>query len=76
MCGRVFLTSLNPKGDVTKAINEWKKERALTLLRDHKITLCRAAAMADVTYVEMLELASEIDIGCDLEELEGDLERL
>lgn len=55
---------------LTKAITEWKKERALILLRDHKITLRRAAAMADVTYVEMLELASEIDVGLDLEELE------
>jgi len=31
--------------------------------------------MADVTYIEMLELAQDIDIGYDLEELERDLER-
>ncbi|MBU7017314.1 MAG: hypothetical protein HXS44_07370 [Theionarchaea archaeon] len=60
---------------LTKAISEWKKERALKLLKDHKITIRTAASMADVTYIEMLELASAIDIGYDLEELERDLER-
>jgi predicted HTH domain antitoxin len=60
---------------LTKAISEWKKEKALTLLKDHKITIRTAASMAEVTYVEMLELAKGIDIGYDLEELERDLER-
>jgi len=60
---------------LTKAISEWKKERALELLKDHKITIRKAASMADVTYVEMLELAKKLDIGYDLEELERDLER-
>lgn len=60
---------------LTKAISEWKKERALKLLKDHKITIRTAASLAEVTYVEMLELAKNIDIGYDLEELERDLER-
>jgi len=60
---------------LTKAISEWKKERALELLKDHKITIRKAASMADVAYVEMLELAKKLDIGYDLEELERDLER-
>ena len=60
---------------LTKAISEWKKERALVLLKDHKITIRKAASMADVTYVEMLELAKKLDIGYDLKELERDLER-
>jgi glutamate synthase domain-containing protein 3 len=60
---------------LTKAISEWKKERALKLLKDHKITIRTAASMADVTYIEMLELASAIDSGYDLEELERNLER-
>jgi glutamate synthase domain-containing protein 3 len=60
---------------LTKAISEWKKERALVLLKDHKITIRKAASMADVTYVEMLELAKKLDIGYDLEEVERDLER-
>ena len=61
---------------LTKAISEWKKERALILLKDHKVTIRAAASMADVTYIEMLELAQDIDIGYDLEELERDLERV
>ncbi|RLF96238.1 hypothetical protein DRN58_09910 [Thermococci archaeon] len=56
-------------------MSEWKKERALELLKDHKITIRKAASMADVAYVEMLELAKKLDIGYDLEELERDLER-
>ena len=57
-----------------KAISDWKKERALTLLKDHRITIRQAAYMADVTYIEMLELARHIDIGYDTGELERDLE--
>lgn len=61
---------------LTKAISDWKKEKALCLLRDHKITLRKAASLADVSYVEMLELAEKNDIGYDLKELEKDMERL
>ena len=61
---------------LTKAISEWKKEKALTLLKDHKITIRQAASMADITYVEMLELAKNVEIGYDLDELERDVERL
>lgn len=60
---------------LTKAISEWKKEKALNLLKDHKITIRTAASMADVTYIEMLELAQNIDTGYSLDELERDLER-
>ncbi len=45
-------------------------------MKDHRITLRRAASMTDLTYVEMLELAKNIDIGYDLEELERDSEKL
>jgi len=58
-----------------KAISEWKKERALNLLKDHKITIRTAASMADVTYIEMLERAQNTDNGYSLEELERDMER-
>lgn len=63
---------------IEKGLNEWRKERALSLLRGHKITVRKAAEIAGVTYVEMLELASQegIDIGYDLKELERDLERI
>jgi predicted HTH domain antitoxin len=60
---------------LTKAISEWKKERALSLLKDHRITIRTAASLADISYIEMLELAEDIDSGYDLEELERDLER-
>ncbi len=60
---------------LSRAISEWKKEKALSLLKDHKITIRTAASMADVTYIEMLELAQDIDTGYDLGELERDLER-
>ncbi len=60
---------------LTGAIAEWKKKKALKLLKDHKVTIRKAASIADITYVEMLELAEKCDIGYDLEELEKDLER-
>ena len=61
---------------LTKAISEWKKEKAITLLKDHKITIRQAASMADITYVEMLELAKNVEIGYDLDELEREVEQL
>lgn len=59
---------------LAKAIQEWKTNKALELLKYHKITMRKASAMADVSYVEMLNLASEadIDIGYDLRELRKD----
>ncbi len=63
---------------IEKGLNEWRKKKALELLRNHKATVRTAAEIAGVTYIEMLELASEegIDIGYDLKELERDLERI
>ena len=61
---------------LTRAISEWKKEKVLTLLKDHKITIRQAASMAGITYVEMLELAKNVEIGYDLDELERDVEQL
>lgn len=60
------------------AIKRWKTKKALDLLREHKITLRKAASIAGVSYVEMLDLASEykIDIGYALEELEKDVGNL
>lgn len=45
-------------------VNNWKKLIELRLLQ--------ASSVADVTYIEMLELAQNIDIGYDLKELERD----
>ena len=57
------------------AIGEWKAKRALELLKGHKITIRKAAALAGVPYVAMLDLASkaDVDIGYSLKELQKDL---
>ena len=47
---------------LSNAAKHWKIERALNLLRDGKVTLRRAAKIAEVTYVEMLDLSSQMDI--------------
>ena len=59
---------------LAKGIKEWKLKKAIELLREHKVTLRKAAKIASVSYVEMLNLASKhgIDIGYTLEDLEKD----
>jgi len=59
-------------------LSDWRREKALDSLRDHEVTLRRAAEIAGVEYVEMLTLASEegIEVGYTTEDLEHDLERL
>ena len=44
---------------LARAIEEWKIERALTLYREGKATLWRAARLAGITLREMMELAAE-----------------
>ena len=63
---------------IRKGLTDWRKGKALNQLREHKITLRRAAEIADVTYVEMLSLAAEegIDTGYTTDELERDLGRI
>lgn len=63
---------------IEERLDEWRKEQALNLLRNHAVTVRRAAEVAGVTYVEMLDLASQegIDVGYTSEELERDLERI
>lgn len=60
------------------AIKRWKIKKALDLLREHKVTLRKAASIAGISYIEILDLASEhrIDIGYSLEELERDTRTL
>lgn len=50
---------------------EQKIKKALELLKAHSITIRKAAKLADVSYVEMLDFASKagIDIGYSLDEL-------
>lgn len=63
---------------IRQGLADWRKEKALEGLRDHEITLRKAAELADVTYVEMLALAADegIDIGYATEDLERDLGRI
>jgi len=44
---------------LVKAIEEWKKNRAIQLYRDGEITLWRAARMAKLSLREMMKLATE-----------------
>lgn len=63
---------------IREGLEDWRKEQAVEQLRDHEITLRRAAEIADVTYVEMLSLAAEegVDVGYTTEDLDQDLERI
>ena len=63
---------------IRDGLKDWRKQKALDQLREHEVTLRRAAEMADMTYVEMLSLAAEegIDIGYTTDELERDLGRM
>ena len=63
---------------IRQGLNDWRKERALEQLREHSITLRKAAELADVSYVEMLTLAAKegIDIGYTTDDLERDLDRI
>jgi predicted HTH domain antitoxin len=63
---------------IRQGLDEWRREQALEQLRDHRITLRKAAELADVSYVEMLTLAATegIDVGYTTDDLEQDLDRL
>lgn len=63
---------------IRTGLADWRREKALDRLREHAITLRKAAELAGVSYVEMLTLAAEagIDIGYTTEDLERDLERV
>lgn len=63
---------------IRQGLADWRKERALDQLRNHNVTVRRAANLADVSYVEMLSLAADegIDIGYSTDDLERDLTRL
>ena len=52
---------------LSNAAKHWKMEKALELLRDGKVTVRKAAKIAEVTYVEMLDLSSQMDIVIKME---------
>ncbi len=60
---------------LAKAIKDWKIKKSLELLKERKVTFRRAAKLAGVSYVEMMDLASkaDIDIGYSLKDLRKDL---
>lgn len=63
---------------IRRGLSDWKRERALDQLRDHRTTLRKAAELADVSYLEMYSLAAEegIDVGYTSEDVERDLRKL
>lgn len=62
---------------IQEGLQDWRKQKALDLLRNHEVTLRKAAEIAGITYVKMLDLAAEAEIrsGYTLEELTRDVER-
>lgn len=63
---------------IRHGLEDWRKEKALDRLRDHEITLRKAAELAGVSYLEMLTLAGDegIDVGYTSADLERDLDRI
>ncbi len=60
-----------------RGLRQAKLEKALELLRQHKISIGKAARFAGVTIYEMIELCKKHDvhIGYSKEDLKRDLER-
>jgi len=63
---------------IRDGLDDWRREKALDQLREHNITLRRAAEIADVPYVEMLTLAADegIETGYTTDDLDRDLRRI
>ncbi len=62
---------------LAEAIKEWKMEKALEALKEHRMTLRRAAAFAGVPYIKILDMASKSDIdgGYALNDLKDDMSK-
>lgn len=62
---------------LARAIQEWKTNRALELVKEGRITFRKAAAMIGCTYAELLRLieARGIPLGYDLAGLKRDVAR-
>ena len=61
---------------LASAIKEWKIKKALELLKKRRVTIRKAAEIAEVSYVEMYDLMAkaDIDIGYSAENLKKDFE--
>lgn len=62
---------------IENGLADWRRKRALEKLEKGEVSVRRAAELAGISYVEMLDLASDkgIETGYGMEELEEDLER-
>ncbi|MEA2090694.1 MAG: UPF0175 family protein [Thermoproteota archaeon] len=60
---------------LARGIQQWKIERGLRLYREGKVTLWRAARLADVTLREMMQLAAKegIQFKYAMKDLEEDI---
>lgn len=64
---------------LSEAIRNWKAKKVLEDLREHKISLCKAAKECNLSLWEMLDLAKKNNIdwtGYNREDLERDLKVL
>src|SRR3989344_5016839 len=64
---------------LSKAVNNWKVEDALEKIREHKISIGKAAEECGISKWEMLDLARENNIdwtGYSKEDLERDIKAL
>lgn len=64
---------------LTKAVNSWKIQNALEKLRQHKVSIGKAAEECGISLWEMLDIAKKNNIdwtGYSKEDLERDLEFL
>ncbi|MDI6902516.1 MAG: UPF0175 family protein [Methanocellales archaeon] len=60
-----------------RALKQAKIEKAIELLREHKISIGKASELAEMTLYEMIELCKthDIHIGYSLEDMKKDLDR-
>lgn len=63
---------------IVRGINDWKIHNALESLKRREVSIGKAAEMAGVSYVHMLDLMGKenIDIGYSVLDLEKDFARL
>jgi predicted HTH domain antitoxin len=62
---------------LAKAIAEWKLEKAMSLYRDGKITLWKAAEIADLSLWEMMETVKErkVPFRYEIQDFQEDFEK-
>ena len=59
---------------LSEAIAQKRKEKALRLLSEGKISIRKAGQIAQLTYPQALMLATEIESGYDTKELQKDID--